>query len=198
MAAILVVCTGNVCRSPIAEGAIRTALRARFGDAAPEVASAGTAGWEGSGAEPGSVAAAAERGIDISLHRARMLEPREIVDAEVVVAMSREHRGWVVGLAPEVAERVFTLKELVRLLEARPAREARSDVLELLRERVAEATALRDDGFEGDPLDEDVADPLGMPFETFRWVAGELEEWCGRLDDALFGRSPARARAGSE
>ncbi|MGZ8625275.1 MAG: arsenate reductase/protein-tyrosine-phosphatase family protein, partial [Actinomycetota bacterium] len=47
MASILVVCTGNVCRSPVAEGLLRAALERRFGERAPVVASAGTAGWEG-------------------------------------------------------------------------------------------------------------------------------------------------------
>ncbi|HEX7248513.1 MAG TPA: hypothetical protein VF351_10495, partial [Actinomycetota bacterium] len=44
MTSILVVCTGNICRSPIAEGMLRVALQARFGDDAPTVSSAGTWG----------------------------------------------------------------------------------------------------------------------------------------------------------
>jgi len=198
MAAILVVCTGNVCRSPIAEGAIRASLLARFGGSAPDVASAGTAGWEGSGADPGSVEAAAERGIDISRHRARGIEPGDVAEASLVVAMSGEHREQVARLVPEASARTFTLKELVRLLETRPARNAGVEPLSLLRARVAEASELRRDGFEGNPLDEDVGDPLGMPFEVFRAIAGELEEWCGRLAEGLFGRAPARARAGGD
>ena len=45
MARVLVVCTGNVCRSPIAEGLLRAAFAERLGDGAPEVSSAGTMGW---------------------------------------------------------------------------------------------------------------------------------------------------------
>jgi protein-tyrosine phosphatase len=204
MASILVVCTGNVCRSPIAEAFLRSALRARFGDDAPSVASAGTSGWEGSSAEPGSVAAAAERGLEISAHRARRLRGDHLADATLVVTMAAGHRDDIVGLHPRVADRTFTLKELVRLLEASPAAEGGSDVggstdpKTLLRDRVAEAHELRRAGFGGNLDDEDVADPLGMPAETYRAIAFELEEWCERLAAALFGLAPARSVAGAE
>ena len=62
MTSILVVCTGNICRSPIAEGLLRDALVARFGAEAPTVASAGTWGVEGSAATAEAVTAASERG----------------------------------------------------------------------------------------------------------------------------------------
>ena len=73
MTSILVICTGNICRSPISEGLLRNALQRRFGPAAPDVSSAGTSGLEGSGAMPESVQAAAELGVDISSHVARRL-----------------------------------------------------------------------------------------------------------------------------
>jgi protein-tyrosine phosphatase len=47
MTTILVICTGNICRSPIAEGLLRQALSGRFGELAPVVSSAGTSGLEG-------------------------------------------------------------------------------------------------------------------------------------------------------
>jgi protein-tyrosine phosphatase len=189
MARVLVVCTGNVCRSPIAEGLLRAAFLERLGGGAPEVGSAGTMGWEGSGADPNSVAAAAERGVDISGHVARALSTAALASADLVLAMSSEHALAVVREAPEAASRTFTLKELVRLLEALPEPAARQDLVA----RVAAADALRTDGFAGNPDDLDVADPLGMPLQSFRAVAWELEEWCGRLADGLVGRAPARA-----
>ena len=189
MAGILVVCTGNVCRSPIAEGLLRAALAARLGDDAPRVSSAGTMGWEGSSADPHSVEAAAERGVDISDHRARMLRPPDVLEADLVLAMAREHQEALRALSPA---KTFTLKELVRLLETLPAPEA-GDPGAVLAERLAHADALRRNGYEGNPHDEDIVDPLGMPLESFRAVAWELDELCGRLADGLFGREPARA-----
>ncbi len=191
MAAILVVCTGNVCRSPIAEAFLRRALEARFGASAPSVASAGTAGWEGSGPVPESVRAAAERGVDVSSHVARRLTAPEVGAADLVVAMAAEHRGSVARLAPGAEPKTFTLKELVRLVESLPPARLGTGIAV----RVTAADELRRKGFEGDPADEDVTDPLGMPFESFRAVAWELDEWCSRLADGLVGRAPARAGA---
>jgi protein-tyrosine phosphatase len=194
MAAVLVVCTGNVCRSPVAEGLVRASLQARFGASAPSVASAGVSGWEGSEADEHAVAAAAERNVDIVAHRGRRLRARDLEQAALVVAMAAHHRDEIERLAPSVADRTFTLKELVRLLEALPpAPDGPPD--DLLRSRVTAAAELRRTGFAGNPYDEDVADPLGLPLEAFRAMTWELGEWVDRLDRALFGR--ARARAGA-
>ena len=194
MAFILVVCTGNVCRSPIAEGMLRAALEARLGDEAPMVASAGTAGWEGSGAMPESVAAAAEHGVDISGHAARRLEPEHVGAADLVIGMAAEHRDHVAHAMPEAVGRTFTLKELVRLIEAlTPADPAG----EPLSQRVRRADELRRGGFDGNPHDEDVVDPLGLPLESYRAIAWELEAWCDRLADGLAGAVPAPSTAGT-
>lgn len=186
MAHVLVICTGNICRSPIAEGLLRSALGGRFGADAPSVDSAGTQGWEGSGAQPGSVAAAAERDIDISGHVARLLTPEMIREADLVLAMAGEHRDFVEEVEPTALARTFTLKELVRLLDALPAAAPSSDAASLP-DRVAEAQALRHSGFAGNPHDQDVADPLGQPHELYRAIAWELEGWIDRLVDGLFG-----------
>lgn len=193
MACILVVCTGNVCRSPIAEGMLRAALAGRLDDRAPVVTSAGTAGWEGSAAMPESVAAAAERGVDIADHSARRLLNEHVREADLVLGMAAEHREAVAASVPDAASRTFTLKELVRLLEALPSPPGEKSPDARLAARVAEAGALRTSGFRGNEFDEDVVDPLGLPVESYRAIAWELEEWCGRLVDGLFGRTPVQA-----
>jgi protein-tyrosine phosphatase len=200
MLSILVICTGNVCRSPIAEGLLRAAVRARLGDAAPVVSSAGTAGWDGSGAMPESVEAAAERGIDISGHVARRLDGDLVASADLVLAMAEEHRSSVNRTTPEAAGKTFTLKELARLLEALPAHpsDRPADPGATLVARVSDADALRRSGFDGNPYDEDIVDPLGLPLESYRAIAWELDEWCGRLADGLFGRAPAHTGAEPE
>ncbi|HEX5950468.1 MAG TPA: protein-tyrosine-phosphatase [Actinomycetota bacterium] len=194
MASILVVCTGNICRSPIAEGMLRRGSRSRFGDDAPSVASAGTAGWEGSPAMPESVAAAAERGVDIGGHVARRLVAEHVRAADLVIAMAAEHRDRVVAAVPEAAGRTFTLKELVRLLEALPPAEPRTAGWWL--QRVMQADALRRSGTARRPDDEDIVDPLGLPIESYRAVAWELEEWCGRLVEGLAGATAIGSSAG--
>jgi protein-tyrosine phosphatase len=204
VASILVVCTGNVCRSPIAEAVLHSALDERLGAYAPSVASAGTSGWAGSPAEEGSIVAAAERGFDLSTHRGRRLHEGDLADATLVIAMSSEHRDHIEELHPRAASRTFTLKELVRLLErlppsARPSRRERlADPDATLRDVVARADARRRAGDLGNPADEGVSDPLGMPLSTYRAVAAELEEWCVRLVDAMFGTAPVRAASTSD
>ena len=149
-------------------------------DTGIEVASVGIVGWEGSPAAAESVAAAAECGIDISRHVARRLEPRHVEEAGVVICMAAEHRDTIGRMVPGAAGRTFTLKELVRLLEALPATAGPS-----FEERVTRADELRRSGFAGNPDDEDVADPLGASLDAFRAVAWELDEWCHRLSPGL-------------
>jgi protein-tyrosine phosphatase len=198
MASILVVCTGNVCRSPIAEGMLRSILQTRFGDAAPSVASAGTAGWVGSAADPSSIAAAAELGIDISAHRARHLELHDVADASLVLAMASEHRDAASRVFPGTVGRIFTLKELVLLLEELPEAPSSGQPDDVLTAQVSAADASRFGAIRDWRQDEDVMDPLGMRPDAFRAVARDLDEWCTRLVDGLFGRARARTSSGAE
>lgn len=179
MRGILVVCTGNVCRSPMAEGFLRAALATRLGDDAPTVVSAGTHGWEGSPATAEAVEAARERGAAIEGHRAQVLTGELVDAADLVVCMAAEHRAAVRGLRPDAADRTFTLKELVRLLRGR------GDAVPEARERIAAAAARRD-GSQG-AHDEDVADPLGQPLEAYRGIAWELDTMVGELVAGLYG-----------
>jgi protein-tyrosine phosphatase len=193
MASILVVCTGNICRSPMAEGFLRRSLASR-GATPIDLTSAGTHGWDGSGATPESVEAAAERGADISAHQARRLDTDLLESADLVLAMSAEHRDAATALAPAAAPRAFTLKELVRLLEALPRDDwGGGDPAPVLLGRVEAAEALRRSGFTGSPLDVDIVDPLGLGLESYRAVAWEVDEWCSRLVDGLFGKAKAPA-----
>jgi hypothetical protein len=102
--------------------------------------------------------------------------------------MAAEHREAVGRLSPGAAARTFTLKELTRLLEARTA-----DPEPRLEARVGEAAAARASGAPANRFDEDVVDPLGMPLETYRAIAWELDEWSARLVAALYGAVPAQA-----
>ena len=106
--------------------------------------------------------------------------------------MAGEHRDAVVDAEPSAAGRTFTLKELVRLLDALPPAEPAADP-EAFLARAAAADALRRDGFPGNPRDEDVADPLGQSIDTYRAIAWELDDWIRRLVDGLYGTTPATA-----
>jgi protein-tyrosine phosphatase len=189
MAAILVVCSGNICRSPIAEGLLRRALVRRLDDAAPAVGSAGTIAVDGAPAMRESIEAARERGVDIHAHAARRLTGELIGSADLIVGMAAEHRDAVARLVPGAVAHTFTLKELTRLLEIEPA--ANPD--RSLEARIGDAADARARGVGSNRFDEDIVDPLGMPLETYRAIAWELDEWTDRLVAALDGPVPARA-----
>lgn len=95
---VLFVCTGNTCRSPLAEGLAKKVLADRLGCAADElpargfwVLSAGVAAFGGSAASPESVAVAAELGADLSRHASRPVNPQLLLAADDVIAMTRGH-----------------------------------------------------------------------------------------------------------
>jgi len=111
MKEIVFVCTGNTCRSPMAEGLLSAALPS-FWKREIAVSSAGTSAWEGQPASDGAVEALGEIGIDISAHRARMLTCEIVAGAALVVALARCHRAVALELAPEAAERVLVIGEL--------------------------------------------------------------------------------------
>ena len=115
---ILVVCTGNICRSAAAEQALREEFAARAGRVgAPriEVASAGTGAVVGHDVHP--LTAAAMRGHELTpaTHVARQLTAEQVQEADLVLAATRYHRQAVRDLVPEADGRVFTLREFARV-----------------------------------------------------------------------------------
>jgi protein-tyrosine phosphatase len=92
---ILVVCTGNICRSPYAEAVLRSGLE-HCGLAAIQVESAGFIGPDRP-AEPRGLALAAARGVDLSSHRSRLVGPADASRFDFFLVMTRRHRDQLVG-----------------------------------------------------------------------------------------------------
>ncbi|MGH2764542.1 MAG: hypothetical protein ACRDKA_01300, partial [Actinomycetota bacterium] len=118
---VLLVCTGNICRSPMAHGFLEERSR-RLLAGALRVRSAGTWARRGHLATDEAVATAAERGIDIAEHRSAPFAHDLASWADLVITMTAEQRDEVLDTAPEAAPKAFTLKELVALLGALPPR----------------------------------------------------------------------------
>src|SRR5438445_599845 len=105
---ILLVCTGNICRSPLAAALLERALAERAIEGI-DISSAGTGAWDGAPVSEGAYLVGLERGLDLSGHRAQLLT-REMVDAaDLILTMARHHRARVDELGGE--GHVFVLGE---------------------------------------------------------------------------------------
>ena len=105
---VLFVCTGNTCRSPLAEALMRSLLAQRGVDGVT-VASAGIGAWLGAPASEGSYLVALEDGVDLSAHRAQPLTPELAAGSDLILAMSRAHRQRLTELGH--GDRTFLLGE---------------------------------------------------------------------------------------
>jgi protein-tyrosine phosphatase len=167
---VLVVCTGNVCRSPI----IETLLAA----AAPSlrIRSAGTSAPQGRPWHPFALEVLAEAGHEVS-GQAHRLRARDVKAATLVLTAEGMHRGRVVQLDPTAEDRCFTLLEAARLLRVAPAPAGLGPVG--LAEHLAAA-------LKANPLEQndDLPDPLTGSIDDFRTCRN-------RVADAVIGIAPA-------
>jgi glycine hydroxymethyltransferase len=114
MKTILFICTGNVCRSPMAEALFRHAVRGR-GEF--RVVSAGIGAMDGQPPTPHSVRAMRELGVDISGQRSRMLTGELVRAADIILGMTHGHVDTVALMYPKLAEKTFLLREFDETLE---------------------------------------------------------------------------------
>ncbi|MGH2757775.1 MAG: hypothetical protein ACRDI3_08305 [Actinomycetota bacterium] len=175
---ILLVCTGNLCRSPMAEGILRHRLEERGCDI--EVGSVGTWASHGIPATDEAIETLRKRGIDLSSHRSRAVEAEELRSADLIVGMTSVHRREVVAIAPDVEGRFVLLKELVELAldgELPGGAEARLERL-LGAPRPEWRRAL------------DLDDPIGKPIGAYEKTAAEIQMAMEVLVDALCDGKP--------
>ena len=114
---VLFVCTGNTCRSPLAEGFARELTAQAMGVTADRVlarglqfASAGTATVPGMGASDGSIEAGAEAGLDLSEHLSQPVDPALWNKAIRIYCLGDSHRKALLAEAPEVGDKVELLR----------------------------------------------------------------------------------------
>jgi protein-tyrosine phosphatase len=158
---ILTVCTGNICRSPLAE----QLLAASLDGLDVSVSSAGTAALIGRPMDERAAAYSRQFGGVPDAHLARQLTVEHLRDTDLVFALSREHRRYIVEALPRASRFTFTLREFARLLDtlniddrdeiaAQPDQHARlSTLVEIA--AANRGVAERPD----DPDDDDVIDP---------------------------------------
>ena len=174
---VVFVCTGNLCRSPMAEGLFRAALGGRRCTDV-ETASSGTWAYAGSAPTPEAAKVAADLGADISSHESRPLTAREVEEADLVIAMTSVHLREIADIAPAARGKVLLMKEL-RELQPRPA-------------VGAGLPALLNGHRPSWRRDLDLDDPIGLPLSAYRRCAGEIHEATQLLADVLCGPPPPR------
>ncbi|MFK4226654.1 low molecular weight phosphatase family protein [Streptomyces sp. NPDC019890] len=181
---MLVVCTGNLHRSPLAERllAFRLALaRGRF-----QVSSAGTIAVNGAPMDPAAASLLIEMGGDPTGAAARRLTAPLVRDAELVLGAATEHREAAVRLSPvHGLGRAFTLREFARLLHQDDAAGLNDPA-----ERAAALTrgaAVRRGASGGGSWDDDLDDPYGAAEEEARACAARIAEAVDGIATAMLG-----------
>lgn len=198
---ILVVCTGNICRSPLLERVLQHDLDERWGPGAVPVRSAGTRGLEGSPMEP----QAAERlagfgGLSAPDFTARRLTPAMVAAADLVLTATRQHRGLVAQAHPRALRYAFTVLDLADLVsDLRPedVDATGEDGPAWVRALAAAAAARR--GMRP-PLPEesaDIVDPYGREAPLYDRMASQVRQALPVLTAALTARLPVDGSTGA-
>lgn len=187
---ILHVCTGNVCRSPIAERLTRYELQRRLGrgDVGIAVESAGTWGHEGAPMEENAAAVLAEYGADPGEFSGRELLEEHVARADLILTATRDHRAQVVSMGHGAGLRTFTLKEFTRVVRAiDPTTLPYGGVIDRARALVRAAAALRGWLLPPTPDADEVYDPYGAPITVFRNCGVEIYDALDPVLTALTG-----------
>ncbi|WP_241744394.1 low molecular weight phosphatase family protein [Cellulosimicrobium arenosum] len=176
---MLVVCTGNICRSPAAQLLLADVL-----DSSVSVSSAGTRALVGAAVAEPVARRLTGLGIDTSGFTARALDSSLVERSDVVVTMTAEHRAAVLGVVPGALRRTFLLTELVLLAEHAGA-DAVSGRDDEARLRALVAAAGRTRATIGPARAHDVADPYGREDARYAEMLAEVREQATRLRCAL-------------
>lgn len=176
------ICTGNICRSPMAEAM----LRARLAKLRPpvEVGSAGLL-FDGRPAEPNAVKVMAKRGLDVSDHKARKISADLLAGTSLIIGMERKHIREVATLDTSLFARSFTLPEIVHLASLVGARQKG----QRLRDWAEHIGNLRDPvEYARSDRASEIRDPMGGSVRAFRTCADVIDLRLAQLVDLAWPR----------
>lgn len=148
---ILFVCTGNTCRSAMAEGIFKKMLKERTEDDNKfNVLSAGISVLSGMSPTPEAIKVMAEQGINISRHIATQVQEDLVKKADLILVMSNKHKDYIKTTFTFAHDKIYLLKEFAQIGEFKNIQKI-------------------DENYE-------VVDPLGRPIGFYRIIARELKE----------------------
>ena len=158
---ILFVCTGNTCRSAMAEGIFKKMLKKRTEeDRRFNIISVGISALQGMSPTPEAIKVMTEQGIDISRHIAIQVQEDLVKKTDLILVMSYIHKNYIKTKFPFAQNKIFLLKKFT------------------LKNK-----------FESDQNNEknyEVIDPIGRKIEFYRIVAGELKKNLEKIFDKIF------------
>ncbi|MGE5674888.1 MAG: low molecular weight protein arginine phosphatase [Mycobacterium leprae] len=108
---VLIVCSGNTCRSPMAAALLDKLWRQSNPAWELSIVSAGTSAYPGAEASQHALTAMQKRQIDLSGHRSRMVDDALLSSVDLVLTMTHRHKEHILNLMPELAGRVFAMGE---------------------------------------------------------------------------------------
>ena len=166
---VVVVSSADISRGPAVQRILKTRLRSLGVDAALVLSSAGTVAEGGQPIHPFTARALSELGTDPHGHQAHRLTERRLVQADLILAVSREQRLRAADLRPGVHERTFTVIEFARLAAAAGSSERDP------RRLVAELAGLRDSVRPVDPGEDDLEDPTAGTYRDHERVLRRVD-----------------------
>ncbi|MHB8274395.1 MAG: arsenate reductase/protein-tyrosine-phosphatase family protein [Dermatophilaceae bacterium] len=178
-ARILIVCTGNICRSPFIERLLQRQLDERRPGSDREVVvrSAGTGALTGSAMDERAAAQLVAYGGDPMGFRARDLTPDLIAESDLVLTATRAHRGKVASMYPKALRRVFTFRDfadLVAGIVGLSARVTDMDPQVWIHQVTEQAAARRGLNPPLEPAQADIVDPFRREDEVFVTMAQQI------------------------
>jgi protein-tyrosine phosphatase len=197
---VLFVCTGNICRSAIAE----QVFRARYRGENIEFSSAGVGALVGRGMPEQAAEISRKLGGVPDAHAARQITKEMIAESDLVIALSREHRSEIVRTHPRSNRYTFTLREFARVLEsyagdseAKPIPRTAAAAVGVFRDAVPIIASQR--GFAAQPAspeDDDVIDPYRREQEVYDRSGREISDAVDRITSVIAQlRAPRGAHA---
>lgn len=173
---ILTVCTGNICRSPVAERLLQAGLN-QVSPGSFEVRSAGTRAMVGEPIQPLSAQIISTFRGTPGDFAARQLTQKILRETDLVLAMTSKHRGEVLQLDASLLKRTFTVREFARMLsvlETRDGAPATGNIVDFWRDLPARAASVRHLALPSDPADNDVVDPYRRAEEVYHQMEDQL------------------------
>lgn len=185
MLRILFVCTGNTCRSPLAEGLLR--LKVQKEGLAAEVRSAGVSAVSGGPISKNSAAILKEAGFE-EVMLSLAISEAEVRWADLILTMTNSHKRAVIQYFPEAVDKTFTLKEYVEddpgVLEAIEQRERLVTEIQL-KQALSQSVTVEEHtlmlSLEERIPDYDISDPFGGTMDMYRMTAEEIDRCLDKL-----------------